>query len=192
MDAFNRFIEGCEFRAKDKPVFSGIGAVFYDGTPETEFKLADGLVERFSPTAFDAFLKTNGEVISLYDHKDDRLLARRSSGTLRLFKSDKGLHYEFDVDQDDLDHKDIVSKFNRGHIKGSSVTFKAEARGQRFIREGSKTVRDLVEVNLFELGPTWKPCYGATTAELRSLQSQISSYLIEPPTPLDFWILTNA
>src|SRR5438046_482888 len=79
----------------------GTAAVFYDGTPGTEFVLDRGgngrrkVVERIFPTAFDAVLRdaAGNDTRGLFNHNSDHLLGRRSNGTLRLAKTSRGLDY---------------------------------------------------------------------------------------------------
>ena len=50
-----------------------------------------GFVERIAPGAFDAVVSKNPDVFGRYNH--DRLLARTSSGTMKLELDERGLRY---------------------------------------------------------------------------------------------------
>ena len=75
-------------------MISGYAAVFYDGTPETEFELWDGAVERVFPEAFKAVGES--DVMALFNHQPSLVLGRSGAKTLRLAVDKKGLRYEID------------------------------------------------------------------------------------------------
>ena len=53
-----------------------------------------GFRERILPTAFLPALDTDAEVWSLFQHDSDKVMARRSTGSLRLTNSEEGLMVE--------------------------------------------------------------------------------------------------
>src|ERR1700728_2523684 len=73
----------------------GYGAVFYDGTPDTEYPMWPGAVERIMPGAFDRALRED-DVRGLFNHDPNLLLGRTASGTMRLRVDDVGLWYSID------------------------------------------------------------------------------------------------
>lgn len=189
MSQFQRYFDLCELRSlpNEPDRISGIGSVFYDGTPATEYKLGPNVIERVHAGAFDKFLESRSECVALYDHNPQRLLAKRSSGTLQLEKTSRGLGYSFQIDPADQDHQYVLAKMKRGDVRGSSVGFVVLPGGEQFTREGSNIIRNLRSLAIGDVGPTWKPCYEATTAELRSLSDLAEKALIEPPLPIEFW-----
>jgi len=151
-------------REEGETTIAGYGAIFYDGTPATEYKLADNIVERIHREAFEGI--EAGDVISTLNHDPNFLLGRTSAGTLRLTVDDVGLRYEIPIRDDDIDHQKVVSKLRAGDLDGSSFWFQIE-KEEKTIEEDT-TVYSIRGLNLVEVGPVVLPAYQATTAELRS------------------------
>ena len=167
-------------RAKKAKMIRGIAAVFYKASdPQTEYWLWDDIVERLMPGCFDRAIKENQDVRGLYNHEPDHLLGRVSSGTLRLSVSATGLNYEIDQDPADPDHTSVAAKIDRGDLTGSSFAF--IARRTVWLEEtdadGNRIwVRQIEDVDLYDVGPVTWPAYAATTAgrsQHRSGSSQI-------------------
>jgi HK97 family phage prohead protease len=160
---------------KQKPVLVGYAAVFYDeDDPGTQYQLFPGLVERIMPTAFDRCIRENQDVRGLFNHEPDNLLGRRSSGTMRLAVDQRGLLYEIDYDEDDPDHRRVMAKLERGDLTGSSFSFWVPDGGQRFYPEDPASpaildVRELLDVDVLDVGPVTFPAYDATTSGIRAL-----------------------
>lgn len=150
----------------DQQSITGLASVFYNGKPETEYRLWEGAVERIQPTAFDSAL-TSGEVVSYYNHDSNYLLGKRSSGTLELRKTANGLEYSVKFDATDPDHQKVVSKIKRGDISGSSFQF--QVRKDNWKQEGNTKVRYIEDVNLIEVGPVNQPAYSGAGASFRTV-----------------------
>ena len=58
-----------EFRAGKE--ISGFAAVYYDGTPRTEYQLTADIIERVHKGAFDAVLNSGEDIFALYHHKEE-------------------------------------------------------------------------------------------------------------------------
>lgn len=154
----------------DSPIISGMGAVFYDGTPRTEFELWPGVVERVMPTFFDAALSENQDVRGLTNHDANMLLGRTGAGTMRLSKSSAGLAYSIDGSDTQASH-DTQTNIKRGDMTGSSFSFTVRTETwTKEDRDGVEIeVRELNEVDtLFDVGPVTFPAYKATTADART------------------------
>lgn len=160
-----------EAREDGTATLSGLGAVFYDGTPRTEFELWPGVVERIMPTFFDRALSEGQDVRGLTNHDANQLLGRTSADTMRLAKSDDGLGYSIDV-ADTQAGRDTRESVRRGDMTGSSFSFtvrsetwKTEDRHD----DGQVEVRELHEIEtLYDVGPVTFPAYTATTAGARA------------------------
>jgi HK97 family phage prohead protease len=154
----------------EMPRIRGYAAVFYDGSPNTEFAWG-GVAERVRPTAFDAILADpNHDVVASFNHDLNNLLGRRSSGTLRIGKDARGLWYEIDMPPTDL-ASDLLHLIARGDVRGSSIAF--FVRKETFEQDGETLIRWLDEVDLVELGPVAIPAFPATTAELASWREHV-------------------
>lgn len=95
-----------EIRATNDAI-RGIAAVFYDGTPNTEYPLWKGTVERIDERAFDNAINKQADVRALFNHDANWLLGRTSNQTLTLRKDDTGLRYSIPYDANDEQHRTI-------------------------------------------------------------------------------------
>lgn len=157
-----------------KRTITGYAAVFYDGTPATEFDLGYGMLERIAPSAFDSALSRPDDVRALFNHDASAVLGRTVAGTLRLEVDKVGLRYTIDV-PDSPTGNDVAVAVQRQDVTGSSFAFIVGAEswardeqpaGERWIR----TVTDLSQ--LFDVGPATYPAYAGTTAAARSGEAQ--------------------
>lgn len=140
---------------------AGYGAVFYDGTPRTEYRLSPTLVERIMPGAFDAALRRD-DVRALFNHNPDMLLARTASGTMKLSTDSRGLKYEIQLPDDELG-KRVLNAIRRRDLTGASFSFTIDS--QQFRADGKQNIREIKAVNLRDVGPVTFPAYEMTTAE---------------------------
>lgn len=183
-----------EMRA-DGNYFGGLGCVYYDGTPTTEAKIWDGMVERFYPTAFEDFLASSEDCNCFFDHDMRTLLARRSSKTLEITSNSNGLEYRAKYDPTDPDHQRVFAKIKRGDVRGSSIIFTVMPDGDSFTMENGIYVRHIRKAWLADIGPTPYPVYSATTAEPRSatppqrelIFARARQELLQPPLDVEFW-----
>jgi HK97 family phage prohead protease len=146
-----------------RQILTGYAAVFFDGTPGTQFELAPGLVERYGATAFDADIGDGVDVVATWNHNLDNLLGRRASGTFRLSVDARGLRYELDLPNTVIGNQ-VAELAARGDITGSSLQF--ITRDSREFQENGVTVRELLDLELIECGPVWMPAYKAASAGL--------------------------
>ena len=146
----------------------GYAAVFYNGTPETEFKLFDDMVERIMPGAFDDVLAGNPDVRGLFNHDPDHLLGRTSAGTMSLSVDGKGLAYSITLG-DTTVARDVAKHVQRGDIDGSSFAFRVQS--ERFRTEDGIDIREIEKVEpLFDCGPVTYPAYVGTAAGFRATE----------------------
>ena len=189
------FAHPVEMRS-DSQYFGGLGALYYDGTPETQATLWQGMIERFYPGTFDEFLKSTDDCFCSFDHDIDGLLARRSSGSLTIESVAKGLEYRAKYDSSDPDHQRVFSKIKRGDVRGSSIIFRVLPDGDDFSMEKGVYIRHIRKAWLMDIGPTHKPVYEGTTAEPRSvgtttqqqeLIARARKALLLPPLDIELW-----
>jgi HK97 family phage prohead protease len=153
-----------EQRGTDPPMICGYAAVFYDGTPDTQYQLYDDLVERIMPTAFDRACRED-DCRALFNHNSDFILGRCVAGTLRLAVDGKGLRYEIQV-PDTQWGKDVTASIKRGDVSDSSFAF--QPRKQTWVK-GKPTVREINDCQLYDVGPVTYPAYAGTTTGVRSM-----------------------
>jgi HK97 family phage prohead protease len=193
-------LDGLETEIRAGKEFSGYAAVYYDGTPKTEYLLGGQIIERVHRGAFDDVLAGGNDMFALYHHREDMILGRRSSGSLSVESTDRGLRYSVPVDPTDPIHQTVAARIRRGDVRGSSVTWQVPPNGQSFEkRSDGSIIRNIRRVAaVFDVGPTHIPAYTATSAELRSeltaeqielLTRTAHQSLLEPPTPVEIWQL---
>jgi hypothetical protein len=157
-------------RDDDAPphAIEGYAAVFYNGTPETEFQLFDDMVERIMPGAFDDVLADKPDVRGLFNHDPDHLLGRTSAGTMSLSVDGKGLAYSIAL-ADTTVARDVAEHVQRGDIDGSSFAFRV--RSERFRTEDGIDIREIEKVEpLYDCGPVTYPAYAGTEAGFRATE----------------------
>jgi hypothetical protein len=120
-----------------------------------------GLYERVAPGAFRKTLKER-DVVALWDHDSQLVLGRVSAGTLELSTDEKGLKFSVLLPETSY-ARDLVELVGRGDISGASFGF-------RVIRDSwDGNVRQLDEVDLYEVSIVAFPAYPQTTVALRAL-----------------------
>lgn len=148
----------------------GYAAVYYDGTPGTEYRMWDDVYERIEPGAFGAESWRGHDVLGLFDHEPRNLLGRLSAGTLRLEADERGLRYEIDLGDTSV-ARDVREHLRRGDLRGSSFAFEVREGGQRLEEGKGRRVRTLTALNVYDVGPVVEPAYGGASASLRSAGS---------------------
>jgi len=123
-----------------------------------------GFSETVKPGAFRASLSTPGrDVIALADHDPTRLLARQSSGTLRLSEDTRGLAFSLDL-PDTSTGRDLLELAHRGDLGGMSFGFIAKSETWP-----SLNTRELHAVELHEISVVQAhPAYAQTSVSARA------------------------
>lgn len=156
----------------------GRAAVFYDGTPDTEYTLyeavMDGervlqpaLIERISNRAFNKAINDKHDVRALFNHDPNLVLGRTSSRTLTLTKSLRGLDYEIEPGKTTVAN-DVQEHIRRGDVTGSSFGF--HVREQKFSYDEARQadIREILSVDLLDISCVTFPAYKASTTGIRS------------------------
>jgi len=173
-------IEQREFRMESMEhngnVVRGYAAV-YDS--DSEFM---GYYEQIEKGAFDDVM--NDDVRAYYNHDENYLLGRVSSGTLRIGTDKRGLYYEVDLPNTTYAN-DLVELMKRGDINQSSFAFLI---GQdRWEERDGKTYRIIEKVSrLIDVSPVAMPAYQMATSELkRDLETETPPIETTPPNAGD-------
>jgi len=158
-----------ETRDDGRLAIVGYGAVFFrEGDAGTEYDVwGDGsLVERVMPGAFDRAVRED-DVRSFFNHDPNLILGRRRPGaegnTLELSIDDRGLLYRV---YPPPTRQDVAEAVARGDVDGSSFMF--VPRRVTWIEEEDRWIRQIEDVELWEVGPVAFPAYESTTAQLRT------------------------
>ena len=173
-------IEQREFRMESMEhngnVVRGYAAV-YDS--DSEFM---GYYEQIEKGAFDDVM--NDDVRAYYNHDENYLLGRVSSGTLRIGTDKRGLYYEVDLPNTTYAN-DLVELMKRGDINQSSFAFLI---GQdRWEERDGKTYRIIEKVSrLIDVSPVAMPAYQMATSELkRDLETETPPIESAPTSAVD-------
>ncbi|NBW19747.1 MAG: HK97 family phage prohead protease [Caulobacteraceae bacterium] len=155
-------------QADDGTTLYGYAAVFDSPSEPMPF------VEYVKRGAFQKTIKDGADVRLLIDHEGVPL-ARTKSGTLRLSEDERGLAVEAELDPMNPDAARVISAMKRGDLSQMSFAF-------RTIKDSwsdDRTVRELREVQLFDVSVVTFPAYEQTVAEIRSRLLQDEA---QPPT----------
>ncbi len=173
---FKRLTDGwiaLEQRDAQSPVIEGYGAVFYrEGDAGTEYDVfGDGsLVERIMPGAFDRAVRED-DVRSFFNHDPNLILGRRRPGaednTLEISTNERGLFYRVTPP---ATRQDVIEAVARGDVNGSSFMFVPQR--VTWIEEEDRWIRQIEQVQLWEVGPVAFPAYEATSSELRQAYAE--------------------
>lgn len=145
-----------------------------------------GFRERILPGAFDSVLnrqRGRTDLVSYYNHNQDMLLGRESSGTLRVWSDEKGVGFEVTPPASRADVMQLVA---RRDVKGASFTFSVDKGGEGFTTdEQGKAIREIRAATIYELGPVVQPAYPSTTVQvaMRSYQAWLACQGTPEATP---------
>ncbi len=159
----SRFPDGLELRAAAEMRaagrrLEGHAAVFDSPAPIGSF------VEIVKRGAFRSSLATKGkDVLALVDHDPGRLLARTSSGTLRLSEDSKGLAFDLDLPNTQLG-RDVLALAQRGDLGGCSFGFRVDDEAWPAADRRELRAVDLIEISIVH---AW-PAYSQTSVQARS------------------------
>ena len=142
--------------ADDGHTLYGYAAVFDSPSEPMPF------VEYVKRGAFQKTIADGADVRLLIDHEGVPL-ARTKSGTLRLSEDERGLAVQADLDPANPDAARVISAMRRGDLSQMSFAF-------RTIKDSwsdDRAVRELREVQLFDVSVVTFPAYEQTVAEIR-------------------------
>jgi HK97 family phage prohead protease len=158
-------------RAEGQPAkIEGYAAVF-DKMSEVMW----GFREVIRPGAFTNTLKT-ADVRALWQHDPSMPLGRTKNGTLELAEDAQGLRISI-TPPDTQWGRDAVASIERGDVDQMSFGFSTvtDSWGKD---EADFPLRELLEVNLWEVSPVTFPAYPDTTVAVRSMEA---AGLNDPP-----------
>lgn len=158
-----------ETREGQSSRITGYAAVYYNGTADTEYQLFDNYYERIMPGAFDRAIREKDDVRALFNHDPNQILGRSSAGTVRLIADGKGLSYEIEPG-DTTVARDVQQHLKRKDVTGSSFAFTVTEERWVKVGEGKdkRTIREVVNVRLYDVGPVTYPAYTGTSAATRA------------------------
>ncbi|MCE8002155.1 HK97 family phage prohead protease [Billgrantia ethanolica] len=112
---------------------------------------------------------TARNIRAIYEHDGRSLLGRLGAGTLRLTEDAEGLAFEIDLPDTTLG-RDLAHLVERGDVAGCSFGFLPVR--DRWIEERGRPVRELHDVDLFEVTITAAPAYDTSSVQVRAHQQR--------------------
>lgn len=131
-----------------------------------------GFVERIAPGAFTEAIATS-DVRALFNHDQNLILARNTSGTLELIEDETGLRYEFEAPDTSFGN-DLLEMIKRGDVNQSSFGF--TVKSDTWEEQEGKVYRTINKVNrLYDVSPVTFPAYPDASVAVRSMQEQFEA-----------------
>ena len=143
-----------------RPTIVGYGAVF-----NSESRNLGGFIETVHPKAFDEVLSSKPDVLGLYNHDKNKLLARSSNGSLKLSVDGYGLRYEMSLPAT-RDAEDVATMVKERLVTGSSFAFAVKKNAGDIWSTDEKGMkrREIRSIGLLEdVGPVVRPAYDASS-----------------------------
>ena len=154
-------VEKREFRMENAS-YEGETVRGYAAVYNSDSEWMGGFYEQIASGAFDSVL--DNDTRAYFNHDENLLLGRVSSGTLRIGSDERGLWYEIDLPNTSY-AKDLVELMKRGDVTQSSFAFLIER--DRWEERDGKTYRIIEKVSrLLDVSPVAQPAYPDATSEL--------------------------
>ena len=154
-------IEKREFRMESAE-YEGETIRGYAAVYNSDSEWMGGFYEQIARGAFDDVM--DNDTRAYFNHDENLLLGRVSSGALRLSSDERGLYYEVDLPNTSY-AKDLVELMKRGDVNQSSFAFLIES--DRWEERDGKTYRIIEKVSrLLDVSPVAQPAYPDATSEL--------------------------
>ena len=156
----------CRAAQEDGPrVIAGYAAVFN----EFSKPIWGWFREQIAPGAFEDADMSN--CVALYNHNTDDLLARVSSGTLKLTVDERGLYFEFEVPNTTVGN-DVYELVKRGDISQCSFAFTVKEENWNYSTEDDqldeRTIVKFGEIR--DISLVVNPAYEGTSVDARSAE----------------------
>jgi len=154
-----------ELRAdKEAGTIEGYAAVFNE-----EASIGGMFREVIKPGAFKRAIKDGQDVRALWNHDSNHILGRTKADTLTLEEDKKGLWISI-IPPNTRFASDLVESIRRGDIDQMSFAFIATE--EKWIeKKDEPALREIIDVDLFDVSPVTYPAYEGTEVGLRSAES---------------------
>nr|DAN51789.1 MAG TPA: prohead serine protease [Caudoviricetes sp.] len=133
-----------------------------------------GFYETINPAAITEEVLKRSDVFCLFNHDQDKVLARSKYGTgsLQLQLDEQGLKYTFTAPNTDLGDE-LLEYLRRGDIDSSSFAFTVSTdEGSEVWTTGTdgRQYREILKIDeLHDVSPVWNPAYTSTSVSQRAL-----------------------
>jgi len=164
--------ENTELRSVDddeQQYCEGFGVVY-----DREVEIYPGYYEKINANAFKRCLDKNTEIKSFINHNCEQILSTtKSNPSLQIESREKGLWFKSPIPPTQYG-KDLAENLRRGNIKGASFMFSVPDGGDMITRDKKgKVHREIVDCDIYEIGPVTSPAYNSTRVNLRSIESVV-------------------
>jgi len=134
-----------------------------------------GFYEYIERGAFNEELISNSDVRALINHDPNLILARNTSGTLKLSADERGLRYEFEMPETSYG-KDLAVSMKRGDISQSSFAFTVAEDDWSTDDEGNN-IRTIKKIDrLFDTAIVTYPAYSQAESDLVVAKRGLKEY----------------
>jgi HK97 family phage prohead protease len=133
-------------------------------TFDQQAEIGGQFLEIVRPGAFKRSLKENRDVLLLFNHDANRLLARTANGSLKLREDSVGLAFSAALPDTTL-AGDVLELVKRQTLAGCSFSFIAKRESWGEIKDETgkaRPLRELLDVDLFDCSVVTTPAYSAT------------------------------
>ena len=133
-----------------------------------------GFYETINPAAITEEVLMRSDVFCLFNHDQDKVLARSKYGTgsLQLQLDERGLKYTFTAPNTDIGNS-LLEYLRRGDIDSSSFAFTVSTdEGSEVWTTGTdgRQYREILKIDeLHDVSPVWNPAYSSTSVSQRTL-----------------------
>lgn len=133
-----------------------------------------GFYETINPSAITEEVLKRSDVFCLFNHDQDKVLARSKYGTgsLQLQLDEQGLKYTFTAPNTDIGNS-LLEYLKRGDIDSSSFAFTVSTdEGSEVWTTGTdgRQYREILKIDeLHDVSPVWNPAYSSTSVSQRTL-----------------------
>lgn len=133
-----------------------------------------GFYETINPAAITEEVLMRSDVFCLFNHDQDKVLARSKNGTgsLQLQLDERGLKYTFQAPNTDIGNS-LLEYLRRGDIDSSSFAFTVSTdEGSEVWTTGTdgRQYREILKIDeLHDVSPVWNPAYSSTSVSQRTL-----------------------
>lgn len=160
---------GIEIRkAGDKNMLAGHAALY-----DSMSRDLGGFKETIKPGAFRRAIEEKQDVKALWNHDSGVVLGRTTSGTLRIAEDDKGLAIEIDLPNTTA-AADLRELIARGDVDQMSFAFitRLDEWTERIVDGRMSVVRELQDVDLYDVSPVTFPAYEETDIAVRAYEQK--------------------
>lgn len=150
-----------EIRGEESaPKIVGYAAMFNEEADLGYFR------EVIKPGAFKRSISTGADVRALVEHDPAMIIGRSTAGSLSMSEDDKGLRVEI-TPPDTTVGRDVVTNLRNGNLDKMSFGFYIKGENKRKV--DGQWLREITDVDLFDVSVVAFPAYDGTSVQARSL-----------------------